>query len=224
MKNLLPLTTLSILLTACSIDIVSSVPTIEDIPLHKQASLPGITCILQGTIPHISNLDSKQVEVNINSKIDAYIRTTELSNAACPKQLLDLTEDDATLNDTTTVDYAVGMLENDIFSVKLMESQYFDGAAHPNNSVTTFTFSLIDGQPITLKMLFPDEQDFPTFLKQHINDALAAEGIDETYPSDMTNETVKYYLTPDAVVLTDIFTIHALQGFEVAIPVVLPST
>lgn len=218
MKNTLFLFAVSVLLAACSIDVEETVPTVIPVAVDETTSADGITCTAEGVYPHISNLTSEQIAVNINSVFESYAREIEGNMNTCLAYMQDLLEEDANLTDTTTVAYDVKRLDDHFFSVTLTKSQYFEGAAHPNNSITTYTFSMRDGQPIDLADLFADDVNTEVLLTDLINDQLTAEGIVTPYPSETANGLGSYYLTDDALVLVDLFSVYAVQGIEVRIP------
>ena len=204
-------------LTGCSIDMEETHPVVEQVFLQEEASIEGITCVLEGGYPHIKDLSSVQVEININAALDAFANLTKENVRDCPAKLLELTEDDAETRDTTNVQYDVKLLNADMFSLTLLTSQMFEGAAHPNNSIEAFTFDLSTGQPITLAEHFADTPGYEEILEQAIVAALQRE--DMEIDPELRNPTEKFYLTVSSLVLVDLFDVHALKGFEVSIPI-----
>lgn len=215
MKHILFATSL-LFLAGCSIDIEETHPIVEQTFLQEEASDGGIVCTLEGSYPHIKNLSSVQVEVNINAALDEIALNMKEAVRNCPATLSDIIEPDENILDTTTASYDVKLLDDTMFSVVILSSQMFEGAAHPNNSIEAFVFNLSSGQPITLKDYFEDTPGYEDILEQAITQALAREdmGIDDS----VRNPTSKFYLTADSLVLVDLFDVHALKGFEVRIP------
>jgi hypothetical protein len=211
-----------LLLTGCSIDIEETNPVVEQVFLQEEASIDGITCVLEGGYPHIKDLSSVQVEININAALDEFANTTKENVRDCPSKLLELTEDGAETRDTTVVQYDVKLLNADVFSLTLLTSQMLEGAAHPNNSIDTFTFDLSTGQTIDLAEYFRDTPGYEEILEQAIVIALQREEMD--IDPALRNPTEKFYLTESGPVLTDLFDVHALKGFEVRIPTIEPET
>jgi hypothetical protein len=209
-----------LLLTGCSIDIEETNPVIEQVFLQEEASIEGITCVLEGGYPHIKDLSSVQVEININAALDEFANTTKENVRDCPAQLVELTEDGAETRDITQVQYDVKLLNADVFSLTLLTSQMLEGAAHPNNSIDTFTFDLQSGQAIDLAEYFRDTPGYEEILEQAIVAALQREEMD--IDRELRNPTEKFYLTESGLVLVDLFDVHALKGFEVRIPIIEP--
>ena len=206
----LALSTLS--LCACSVSETEQEPTIDSIVLLEEYTENGITCIAEGIYPKISGLTSKQVEVNINSYFDEFTYGIREDMRNCPKFLANVTEDEAELTDTTDVDFVVTRLDNQYLSIILMRSQYFEGAARPNNSIDTFVFDIATGQPIPV-------EDFAdtSVLTEYVKTQVAKEGLGD-YPSETSNPIKKYFLTEKDLVLVDLFFVHAIQAFEVKVP------
>ena len=98
----------------------------------------------------------------------------------------------------------------------LLTSQMLEGAAHPNNSINTFTFDLQSGQTIDLAEYFRDTPGYEEILEQAIAAALEREEME--IDPELRNPIKKFYLTRDALVLVDLFDVHVLKGFEVRIP------
>jgi len=203
-------------LTGCSIDMEETHPVVEQVFLQEEASIDGITCVLEGGYPHIKDLSSVQVEININAALDAFANLTKENVRDCPAQLVELTEDGAETRDTTQVQYDVKLLNADVFSLMLLTSQMLEGAAHPNNSINTFTFDLQSGQTIDLAEYFRDTPGYEEILEQAIAAALEREEME--IDPELRNPIKKFYLTRDALVLVDLFDVHVLKGFEVRIP------
>ncbi len=203
-------------LTGCSIDMEETHPVVEQVFLQEEASIDGITCVLEGGYPHIKDLSSVQVEININAALDAFANLTKENVRDCPAQLVELTEDGAETRDTTQVQYDVKLLNADVFSLMLLTSQMLEGAAHPNNSINTFTFDLQSGQTIDLAEYFRDTPGYEEILEQAIAAALQREEME--IDPELRNPIKKFYLTRDALVLVDLFDVHVLKGFEVRIP------
>jgi hypothetical protein len=123
-----------------------------------------------------------------------------------------LKEGGAELTDSTEVDFEVTRLDDHYFSVVLSRSQYLEGAVHPNNSITTLVFDLSTGQPIPLTE-FAEE----SVLLEYVQAQVTKEGIG-TYPSETSNPIEKYCLTEESLVLVDLFSVYAVQAFEVEVP------
>ncbi len=206
------------LLVGCTPTLSETEPRVLNKSVDMQRETDGIICIATGMYPNIENLQSTQVEANINSVLNAYYYRVERDMKNCPELLAELVEEDSEVIDTTDLSYFVKRLDDDYFSVVLVRSQYFEGAAHPNNSLETYTFNLMDGQPIALSEWFTSPEVGEVFLIEKINDQLAADDMDMTYPSDTSNGLGTYYVTDDALVLTDLYSVHAVQGYEVRIP------
>lgn len=208
----------TVVLAACTPTLSEAQPTVEKVPLSMEEKSEGITCIAKGSYPKISGLHSTQIEVNINATLEAYVHQIERNLSACPKAMADLVETGSVLTDTTDVDFSVKRLDQDYFSIVLTSSQYFEGAAHPNNNLTTYTFSLTDGQPIALSEWFLSPEIGEEFLVERINAQLAADDMNMEYPSDTSSGLGAYYITDTELVLTDLYAVHAVQGYEVRIP------
>jgi len=215
MKHILFATSL-LFLAGCSIDIEETHPIVEQIFLQEEASDGGIVCTLEGSYPHIKNLSSVQVEVNINAALDEIALNMKEAVRNCPATLSDIIEPDENILDTTTASYDVKLLDDTMFSVVILSSHMLEGAAHPNNTIDTFVFDLTTGQPITLAEYFEDTPGYEDILEQAITQALQREeiNIDEA----VRNLAHKFYITEDSLVLVDLFDVHALKGFEVRIP------
>ncbi|MDP6561327.1 MAG: hypothetical protein QF793_00190, partial [Candidatus Peribacteraceae bacterium] len=207
---LLSLSTLS--LCACSIEMESQDPVIEPIALQEEYAEGGITCTAEGKVLRVSGLLSKQVEVNINSYFDEYAYQIQEDIRNCSTQYQAIAEEGVELSEHTTVDFHVTLIDDEHLSILLLQSKYFDGAAYPNNSIETFVFDLSTGQPIVLEDFVNDMQK----LTELVSQKTSQEGL--TYPSDTSNAIEKFYLTEDAVVLVDLFSVHAVQAFEVSVP------
>ena len=189
--------------------------SIESITLSERAESDGIVCTAEGSYPHITGLPSVQVEVNINGHFDEYAYGIRDDIEHCPQQLGDLTEDGAEVLDATDVDFEIARLDDSYLSVVLVRSQYFEGAAHPNNHIDTLTFDIVTGQPLHLEDLLTG--DYELQLTRHVAAAVKLKGLGE-YPNDLSNPIHKFYLTEEALVLVDLFSAHAVQAFEVEIP------
>ncbi len=183
-------------------------PVIESIALEQEYSKDGITCTAEGTYPRISELASTLVAVNINSYFNEYAFQLQQDILNCAEQY----EDIDLIKENTTVDFHVALLNDTYLSILLLQSKYFDGAAYPNNSIESFVFDLSTGQPIVLEDFVNDMQK----LTELVSQKTSQEGL--TYPSDTSNAIEKFYLTEDAVVLVDLFSVHAVQAFEVSVP------
>lgn len=215
MKKSLLLT--GLLLSACSIGMEPQQGVVEAVPISESTQAQGIVCKAEGSYPRVSGLSSVQVEVNINAHFDEYAYGVREDMRNCPEQYLDLVVEDAELLDSTYVDYEIARLDDDFFSVSLLRSQFFEGAAHPNNWIDTFTFDMATGQPIELADLFADDSDYMVELTRRTAAAVNASGMGE-YPSETSNPIEKYYLTTQSLVLVDLFSVHAQQAFVVRIP------
>ncbi len=218
MRRISPL--FGLVLTACAIGMVEQEGTIESVRIRESAHQGNIICEATGEYPHVSNLMSRQVEVNINGYLDDFAYGIAKDIEACPDLMKDLVTDGTGLRDTTDVHYAVKLLHQKYLSVVLLRSQNFEGAAHPNNTIETMTFDLRDGQPVELKSLFKEGVDTESLLTEHIRKALKEERVESSYPSETSKPIRQFYLTETSLVLVDLFDIYALQGFEVEIPLV----
>ena len=218
MKKTFSVLAAALALYGCSIEMEETTPQIEGVAVQTTATENGIICIATGVYPQISNLPSRQIEVNINAIFDAYLREIESDISACPALMSDLVVEGSELTDSTNISFSVKRLDDTYASIVLVRSQYFEGAAHPNNSITTYTFSLRDGQTIALSELFTDSTKAEELLTQKINDQLVVDGMESSYPSETSNGLGAYYLTNTDLVLVDLFGVHAMQGYEVAIP------
>ncbi|PIR54522.1 hypothetical protein COU75_00375 [Candidatus Peregrinibacteria bacterium CG10_big_fil_rev_8_21_14_0_10_42_8] len=203
-------------LAGCSIDIEETHPIVEQVFLQEEASNGGIVCTIDGSYPHIKNLSSVQVEVNINATLDELALTMKEVVRNCQETLNDITELDAAVLDSTTVSYDVKLLNDKIFSVTILSSQMLEGAAHPTNTIDAFVFDLSSGQPVTLSDYFANTPGYEGILEQAIVQALQKEDMD--LDGTLRNPVEKFYLTEDALVLVDLFDVYALKGFEVTIP------
>ena len=210
MKNLfLALSALS--LCACSIDTEELNALVDSISLQEEVTVEGITCRAEGEYPSISGLSSRQIEININSYFDKFAHQIQEEIRNCKEQYASLIEEGTELSENTTVSFRVTRLDDQYLSILLLKSKYFDGAAYPNNTIDTFVFDLSTGQPlqiedITSTDLLPFVQK--QFTKEHLGE----------YPSETSNPIEKFYLTDDALVLVDLFMVHAMQGVEVEVP------
>ena len=216
MKRYAPL--LALALTACSIGMVEERGVVTPVALEETATEGPVTCTASGHYLQVTNLMSRQVEVNINGYFDDFAFRVKRDIAACPGLMKDLVTEEAAFTDATTVRYDVKLLNQQYLSVVLTRSQYFEGAAHPNNTIETLTFDLRDGQPVTLKSLFKEGTDIESLLTEHIRTTLKKERVQSAYPSETSKPMEKFYLTETALVLTDLFDVYALQGMTVEIP------
>ena len=203
-------------LTGCSIDIEETSPVVQKVFLKEKSSLNNIVCTLDGSYPHITNLSSVQVEININATMDAFADALKENIRNCPTLLTKNTEEGTKTIDSTTVDYTVTLLNEDFYSVSLLTSQMLEGAAHPQNSIDTFVFDIHTGQPISLKDYFSNTPNYKQQLENAVVLAMKEEGID--IDSTLRNPIEKFYLTEQYLVLTDLFDVFTLKGFEVKIP------
>src|SRR3989344_1952862 len=207
-----------LILSACSIGMVEQEGTIESVGIHERAHQGNVICEATGEYPHIGNLLSRQVEVNINAYLDDFAHRLATDIEACPDLMKDLVTDGTALRDTTDVQYAIKLLDQKYLSVVLTRSRYFEGAAHPDNTTETVTFDLRDGQPIALKNLFKESVDVETLLTEHIRKTMKKERMESSYPSETSKPIEKFYLTETALTLVDLFDVNALQGLTVEIP------
>lgn len=204
------------ILVGCSIEMETPEGIVEDMEISQQASAGGIRCIASGVYPHVSNLASTQVAVNINSYFDEYAYHINEDIRSCPEQLADLTVENTELLDATDVDYEVTRFDETYFSVVLLRSQYFEDAAHPNNFIDTFVFNLSSGQPMELQDFFQNDVDAEIVLMRYVIEQ--AEEHELEYPSESSNPIAKFYVTEDEIVLVDLYSVHAAQAFEVHVP------
>lgn len=203
-------------LAGCSIDMEEMHPTVEHVFLQEEASIGGIVCTLEGSYPHIKNLDSVQVEININAAMDTFAMQTKDAIRNCPAYLAELTENAAEAKDSSVVSFDVKRLDDAIFSVVLLTSQMFEGAAHPNNTIDTFVFDLSEGQPLNLVTYLRDTTSYEEILESYVVRAMEKDGMD--IENALLNPIGKFYLTEQELVLVDLFDVHALKAFEVRIP------
>ncbi|HEU4770298.1 MAG TPA: DUF3298 domain-containing protein [Pyrinomonadaceae bacterium] len=84
-----------------------------------------------------------------------------------------------------SISYALGLVRDDLVSVKFEVSSYFQGAAHPNSSSTVLNYDLKNGKPLKLADLFkPGASYLQAISKYCIDDlkkkpGLAAQEINE---------------------------------------------
>lgn len=216
MKYYAPLLLL-LALTACAPQISETTGAITDVEISEHASEGGVVCNASGNYPHVSNLSSSQIEANINGYLDEYARQISIDMEHCTNQYADLLAKDGTLMENTDIDYIVTRFDEVYLSILLLRSAYMDGAAHPNNMIDAYVFDMTTGQPLALEDLFAKDSNYMTYLENAVREAAEREDIG-TYPSDTSNPISTYYVTDTDLVLTDLYFVHAIQAFEVAIP------
>ena len=123
MKHLLlALSTLS--LCACSIAMETTEPVIESIVLTEEYSKDGINCTAEGEYPRISELASRQVEININSYFDRATHQIQEHIRNCDEQYEALIEEGTELSEKTNVDFQVTLINEQYLSILLLQSTY----------------------------------------------------------------------------------------------------
>jgi hypothetical protein len=121
------------------------------------------------------------------------------------------------LNVYGATDAAVELNESGLLSITYRTSLGQAGAAHPNNSYSSVTIDLATGEAIPYRALFREGSDVSKRMHSLIEEAAASAGLSDV--GIEPRDDYDYYLRPHDVVIWNIMTGYALQGFEAHIPV-----
>lgn len=192
---------------------------IERKSISEEYSVDNITCVLNGEYPQISGHNNREVEEKINALLEERTAGVSRSNvSACPEELKNLVVTGTVAVDTSNVEFRLRTNDKGILSLAYVTSQYMEGAAHPNNSITGITVDLRNGNEFTLENIFLPEYDFATELTKRISQMEQVEGLPAADLAEIRNSEPAFYFNRGDLVLTNLFTVHAIQGAELRIP------
>lgn len=192
---------------------------VERKSVEEKRSLDNIVCALSGEFPQISGHNNPAVEEKINALLEE--RTAAVSRAnieRCPEELKRLLVTGTEATDTTNVDFRLYSNEKGVLSIAYVSSQYLEGAAHPNNSIIGVTVDLRTGNEYTLENMFVPDFDFKAELNKRLIAMEQTQGLNAEGIVDIRNPKPAFYFSKGNLVLTDLFTVHAIQGAELRIP------
>lgn len=178
--------------------------TIQSKALQKICNNSRSTFLI--TYPQIQNFKDKSIQNYLNQYLKKEF--TRFKNGKC--------EDD---NEGNTyqeqTNYQVKMNNKGILSIYYINSGYLKEAAHPNNLLDSFNFSLNTGKPILFKSLFKKDKNYLNKINYLIKKSLEAQNIDIEYQDSKTD--FDFYLTEKQLVIINIFDFHAAQSVEAPI-------
>ncbi|GAA0179156.1 hypothetical protein SH2C18_20760 [Clostridium sediminicola] len=144
--------------------------------------------------PEVLNLSDKQVADKIKNIIEERFSLKDESIGTEG-------EDEEDFKQTLTVTYEITQKSNDILSIKILSSNFMEGAAHPSNYLDGITFDMKTGELITLEHLFKEDGNYISALNEILNkkvDELEFKLFDEYKGIE---EEQGYYLTDSRIVI-----------------------
>jgi len=163
-------------------------PTAQTFPSVKQVEIKEVTEKYEVSVkyPQFQGLSNPQAENNANDFLEKDAKDYVASFIQISTSQDFLSELD--LKSFLSVGYEVVSLNNSFTSIKLDNSEYAAGAAHPNSFYSTFNYNFKDNKQIVLEDLFNPRSDFlPTIsalCKQGLKNQLESQG---AYSEDWVN-------------------------------------
>lgn len=121
---------------------------------------------------------------------------------------------------SVTGDFTVKLKSDSILSIHSMFSSYAEGNAYPNNVLKSYNFDLTTGKEISFESLFKKDSKYLIPLHKFMAEAMIKDKTinDKEEFIALKKDKYEFYLTPNALVLINLFDIHAMQAIEVAVP------
>ncbi|OQA19923.1 MAG: hypothetical protein BWY64_00531 [bacterium ADurb.Bin363] len=167
--------------------------------------------------PQVSGLEDKNVEKEVNKFLKkgfltgyegVYGRSVNFLDKKdlefCHKDLIENFGNNSTYN--IEVEYNIGVNKNNILSIHYTGLAMLTPSAHPSKLLKTFTVNLKDGKIYTFKDLFKEKSNYMSLMEKLIKKH-------DLY-IEKQKESYDFYLTTDELILININTSYAIQGFE----------
>jgi len=191
---------------------------IEGVPLRREVSAEGITCILEGEYPRVREEESRKNVDSLNEILHEAINDAYVTGFQdCPALYLDMTEQGSPLTETTQFGFHVELNEQNLLSITHFATHYLEGAAHPTNVLHALTLDVPSGEEYDLASLFRSESPYQERITAIVERQMAMDDI-EASPEAWTNfDEWVFYFRPGYLIMGNFFNIHALQAMQVAI-------
>jgi hypothetical protein len=162
--------------------------------------------------PNVSLNDKKDVEPGVNTSIQQHLQY--------------VVEDYQMLFDkdnpqSLTGEYEVMLLSDNILCIKWLLVQMMEGAAHPNNTVSTLTIDLSTGRTAYFEDMFKDGTDFIGKMNKIIKKIIDDKKPELLTPYKGIEGMQDFYITATEFIVyynTGTYTPHALGPLEFRIP------
>lgn len=191
--------------------------------LKESRSSPERYCVFEISYPQARIEGNVDLEKWLNSYLKAQFVPSDAQLLDCERGVKGFTT--KLVTETTTVSYNVKLSTGDLVSLTYAASSYFEGAAHPNNRIEAYTIDLENRSIVPFEGLLRANSDdeFDDLLYAAVAEAFSASGAEpyfdqRTFDAQYTRESYDFYLTRDALVVVNLFDVHAIQGLEASIP------
>lgn len=116
--------------------------------------------------------------------------------------------------------FSVKLKTESILSIHSEFSSFTEGNAHPNNVYKAYNFDLNTGKIISFESLFKRDAKFLIPLHKYMAESLLKDKSITEKEEFIALKKNKYdfYLTPEGIILINLFDIHAMQSVEARVP------
>jgi hypothetical protein len=191
--------------------------------VQESRTSPERYCTFMISYPQARIAGNAELEEWFNRYLRAQFVPSDAQLLDCERGVKGFSE--RPITETTNISYNVKLATGDLVSLTYTASSYFEGAAHPANRIAAYTIDLANRTIIPFEGLLRANSDdeFDALLYAAVAEAFTASGSEpyfdqSTFYEQYTRETYDFYLTRDALVVVNLFDIHAIQGLEASIP------
>jgi len=108
----------------------------------------------------VEGLENEEKQIDLNEKIKNFISEpiSDFKNQAEEAEIFE------EMKNGFYTDFEVTYLSKELISIKFSVSEYYSGAAHPNNYILAFNYDITKDEEVVLSDLFLSEYDYLTIL------------------------------------------------------------
>jgi len=191
--------------------------------VQESRTSPERYCVFMISYPQAHIAGNAGLEGWLNTYLKTQFVPSDAQLLDCERGVKGFSE--RPMTETTNISYNVKLSTGDLVSLTYAASSYFEGAAHPNNRIEAYTIDLQNRTLVPFEGLLRANSDdeFDALLYAAVAEAFTSSGSEpyfdqSTFYEQYARDTYDFYLTRDALVVVNLFDIHAIQGLEASIP------